>query len=307
MFSLLYRIILHGCPADIRAEHRAEMEEIARWLTASRRPGTRALAYGRAILDLIGFVVSVRRHHRALPQSKRNRRPRVSKWNQDIRTAFRQLRVRPAFTAAIIGMLALGLGASAAIFSVVYGVLLKPLPFPEADRLVEVWGSVPARAIDATSLAEANTWDLRDLNQTFSEMGALHGASFTLTGGDVPERLSGARVGVGFLRALGVQPIAGRLFEPGEDDPGATRERVIISERLWNRRFGGDRHIVGMPIMLDGSGYEVMGVLPRGPLWLANTDVFVPLIRRTNADRGSWEYAMVGRIKPGITFPRSSL
>ena len=136
----------------------------------------------------------------------------MSKFNQDIRTAFRQMKARPGFTAAIVGMLALGIGASAAIFSVVYGVLLKPLPFPESDRLVEIFGAVPARAIDRTSLAEANTWDLHDMNQSFAEMGSLHNESFSLTGGGVPERVDGAQVSVGLLRALGVTPIAGRLF-----------------------------------------------------------------------------------------------
>ena len=298
MFASVYRFLLRGCPAEVRANCGIEMEEIALWL-ADSGPTHKPWRQVRALLDLVVFMVTVRRDERL---RHRGRRPRVSKLKQDIRTALRQMRARPAFSAAIVGMLALGIGASAAIFSVVYGVLLKPLPFPDADALVEIFGSVPARSIDQTSLAEANTWDLRDMNQAFSEIGSLHSASFSLTGDGVPERVSGARVSVGFLRALAVTPVLGRVFEPGEDNPGAVAERVILSERLWTRRFGSDRTIVGKRILLDGQGYEVLGVLPRGPVWLAGSDVFVPFLRRADADRGSWEFATIGRIKPGVRF-----
>lgn len=299
MFSRLYRLLLRGCPAEVRAECGTEMEEIAQWLiTAS---GThRIRGQGRALLDVIVFMVTVRRTDRA--RQRRHRRPRVWKFRQDVRAAVRQMGAQPLLSSAVVLMLALGIGASAAIFSVVYGVLLKPLPFPESDRLVEIFGSVPARGLDQNSLAEANTWDLHDMNQSFSEMGSLHGDSFSLTGGDVPERVSGVEVSVGFLRALGVTPIAGRLFEPGEDNTGAVAERVILSERLWTRRFGGDRNIVGTQIMLDGRSYEVIGVVPREVALLTSADVFVPFLRRAKQDRGSWEFGLIGRIKPGVTF-----
>jgi predicted permease len=211
------------------------------------------------------------------------------------------MRSQPALTAGIVLMLALGIGATTAIFSVVYGVLLKPLPFPEPDRLVGVWGAVPARAIDQTSLTEANFWDLRDMNQSLSEIGALRGTSFTLTGGGEPERLSGATVSSGFFRALGVIPVAGRLFAPGEDDPGAQYTRALLSHRLWTRRFGTDPSIVGRTLTLDGRAYEVVGVLAPGTPWLDFADVYVPFIRRANANRTSWEYLSVARLKPGVT------
>ncbi|HEX7778819.1 MAG TPA: ABC transporter permease, partial [Vicinamibacterales bacterium] len=209
----------------------------------------------------------------------------------------------PVFSAAIVLMLALGLGASTAMFSVVYGVLLKPLPFPESERIVQVWGALPARQLTRVSLTEANFWDMRDLNRAFEEFGALHGASFTLTGEDLaPERVSGASVSVGFLRALAVQPVAGRLFTPGEDEPGSPAERVILSNSFWRRRFGGDREVVGRTILLDNKPYAVVGVLPSGTPWLDFADVFVPFMRRSDANRGSWEYVGVGRIKQGVTY-----
>src|SRR5262245_60262051 len=123
------------------------------------------------------------------------------------------MRKQPFFTGAVLLMLALGIGATTAIFSVVYGVLLKPLPFPNPDRLVQVWGAVPARGINQTSLTEANFWDMRDMNRSLEEFGAWHGASFTLTGFATPERVAGATVSTGFFRSLGVRPVAGRLFE----------------------------------------------------------------------------------------------
>ena len=299
MFTSLYRLLLRGCPADVRADCAMEMEAIARWL-ADAGPKHKRWRQGRALVDLIVFMVTVRRDERL---RQRGRRPRVWKLKQNTKAAWRHLIARPGFSAAIVVMLALGIGASTAIFSVVYGVLLKPLPFAEPDRIVEIYQAIPARQISQSSLSEANTWDIKDLNQAFSEMGSLHSASFSLTGdGSVPERLSGATVSAGFLRALGVTPLVGRVFETGEDNTGAVRERVILSERLWTRRFGADRTIVGRSITLDGRGYEVIGVLPRGPVWLANNDVFVPFLRRPNADRGSWEFAMIGRLKPGVTY-----
>jgi predicted permease len=199
-------------------------------------------------------------------------------------------------------MLALGIGATTAIFSVVYGVLLKPLPFPQPDRIVQVWGAMPERGLGTMSLTEANFWDMRDMNRAFEELGALHGASFSLTGFDAPERVTGAQVSVGFFRTLGVRPIAGRLFEPGDDEPGAVAERVLLSHGFWARRFAADTTIVGRTITMDGRSYAVAGILPAGAPWLDNADVFVPFIRRPDADRGSWEYTGIGRLKPGVTF-----
>jgi predicted permease len=117
-----------------------------------------------------------------------------------------------------------------------------------------------------------------------------------------PERVSGASVSVGFFRALAVQPVAGRLFTPGEDDPGAPAERVILSNTLWKQRFGADPGIVGRSITLDNRPYAVVGVLPPGTPWLDNAEVYVPFVRRADANRGSWEYAGIGRIKPGVTY-----
>jgi hypothetical protein len=228
---------------------------------------SRLLIWPRGIWDVLSFAADARREwSRPAPVTAEPGFFRSMKMRkQDVRAVFRFMGQRPLFSAAVVMMLALGLGASTAMFSVVYGVLLKPLPFPEPERIVQVWGNFPARQLSNTSLTEANFWDMRDWNRAFEELGALHGASFTLTGeGMAPARASGARVSVGFFRALGVQPVAGRLFEPGEDEPGSVAERVLLSNDLWRQRFGGDRGIVGGTILLDNVPYQVVGVLPAG-------------------------------------------
>jgi putative ABC transport system permease protein len=311
MKGFMFRIAMRSCPATIRLEYAAEMEEVFFHCVrteAGRRSGlSRLMIWPRGIWDLLVFAAGVRREWSApapVESGGGRRALRSMKMRgQDVRAVMRFMRKQPFFSGAIVLMLALGLGASTAIFSVVYGVLLKPLAFPEPERIVQYWGSLPQRQLDRVSLTEANFWDMRDWNRAFEELGALHGASFTLTGeGQAPQRVSGASVSVGFFRALGVTPVAGRLFTPGEDEPGSMAERVLLSNGFWKERFAGDRTIVGRTILLDNKSYDVVGVLPPGTPWLDFAEVFVPFIRRTDANRGSWEYIGVGRIKNGITY-----
>lgn len=305
----LYRALLRLCPSDVRQEYGSEMEAAFVHSLAVERARRgwlgRLASYGHGFGDALLFAVSSRFESQYEPLAGGDvpapqRRPIVAK--QDVRATLRLMRKQPVFTAGVLAMLALGIGATTAIFSVVYGVLLEPLPFPEPDRLVQVFGSMPSRSIPRTDLTDANFWDMRDMNRSLEEFGALHGASFTLTGFDQPERVSGATVSAGFFRALRVRPVAGRLFEPGEDEASAPRTRVLLSHGFWTRRFGGDMSVVGRPLMLDGQAYNIVGVLPPGTPWLNAADVFVPFIRRANANRGSWEYVGIGRIKNGVTY-----
>ena len=228
MLRVIYRILLYACPPAVRREYGAEMEDGVRPLLAVERTrrtrAGRVLAGMRGLADVLIFACRARWHGwgttRDADHHTRSRRPLVIL--RDVRGTMRLMRSQPALTAGIVLMLALGIGATTAIFSVVYGVLLKPLPFPEPDRLVQVWGSMPSRGLATMSLTEANFWDMRDMNQSLSDFGALHGASFTLTGFEMPERVTGATVSAGFFRSLGVRPVAGRIFEPGEDEPGAS-------------------------------------------------------------------------------------
>lgn len=312
MLRALYRLVLLFCPAEARRLYGAEMEEA--FLHCIRvEQGRRArvwwpLAWMRGLGDGLVFALSARFEARAgrlqpgVEQdgpggSFRRRLVRI----QDVRSAFRLMRTRPLFAIGNVLLLALGLGATTAIFSVIHSVLLRPLPFPDSDRIVQVWESLPSRGFARMSLTEAFIWDIRDMNRSLVDYGGFHSASFTLTGGDSPQRVTGALVSVGFFRALGVAPVVGRLFAPGEDEPGAPGDLVMLSHALWTTRFAADRGVVGRTIPLDGRPYQVVGVLPPGTPWLDVAEVFVPFVRRTNADRSSWEYASVGRLRPGVT------
>ncbi len=138
--------------------------------------------------------------------------------------------------------------------------------------------------------------------QSFAEFGVFHGANFTMTGGDAPERLTGARVSVGFLRALGVTPQLGRLFVAGEDAPGADARQVILAHSAWRERFGGDMSIIGRTLTLNNQPYQVVGVMPRGTPYIDYADAYVPFVRRADGNRGSYEYLSVARLKDGVSF-----
>ena len=229
-------------------------------------------------------------------------RPRLSTdaW-RDVRYAIRGMRRWPLQAGIAVVTLALAIGASSAMFGVVNKVLLEPLPFPEPDRVVDVFATFPDSGWRRSSLSHANFWDIQDLNRTFSDLGAISGGSMNLTGGDGPERLRGASVTVGFFRALGVTPVAGRLFVPGEDDAGGHTDVVLLSRGLWVSRFGADPGVVGRPITLDGRPRTVVGVLPEGTPWLDEGDIFIPLVREPDAQRGSFELGALGRLRPGVS------
>jgi len=304
----LYRLALRAWPPEIRRANGAEMEDSFRWCVDARSAGrvwpVRVIACLRGLADALWFGISARLANRAaspdidrLPRSRRSFMRKL-----DFVSAVRFMRKQPLFAAAIVLMLALGIGATTALFSVVYGVLLKPLPFPSSERIVQVWGSRPDRGWDQVSLTEANFWDLQNMNRTFDAFGALHGANAILTDGSEPEQVNAAMVSSGFFRALGVQPVAGRLFIAEDDAAGNATQPVLLSHGLWVRRYGGDRGIVGGTIMFGSGPRTVVGVLPAGTPWLDRAELFLPMVRRANADRGSFEYTAIGRLKPGASF-----
>jgi predicted permease len=223
----------------------------------------------------------------------------------DLRHGVRTLRRVPGLVVVAILTLALGIGANTAIFSVIYSVLLKPLVFPDADRIVEVWMAFPERGLDRTSWSHGNFWDARDMVRSFEELGAIDFGSANLTGAGDPQQLDAVRVNAGFFKVLAVPPAAGRLLRPGEDAPGQNANVVILSHRFWTRQFGNDPAVVGRTLTLDGVGHEVIGVLPAGTPFLDWADVFRPLVRTANAQRGSWEMYALGRLKPGVTLERA--
>src|SRR6185295_1450890 len=181
----------------------------------------------------------------------------------DLRGALRSMLHRPAFSAALIGTLALGIGACVAIFAVLDAAVLRPAPYPQAERIASVLALHPSRGPEPTSLSPADFLALRAGNRSFSTLGAyVPFGTLDLTGEGDPVRLPRFLVSEGALESLALSPAAGRLFAPADYRPGEARV-VAISHRLWQSRFGGEPSIVGRTISLDGEPYEVAGVLPR--------------------------------------------
>jgi predicted permease len=223
----------------------------------------------------------------------------------DLRHAARSLRRTPGFTFIAVATLALGIGATASIASVVRSVLLRPLPFPEPERLVSLQETRVERDMFDISFTYANFFDVHDMNQTFDAVGAIRFASRNLGGTGEPARLTVASATVGFIRALGVRPVMGRVFLEGEDRTGNDPRIAVLSNGFWNSRFGADSAVIGSNILLDNESYEVVGILPRGTPWLDAAEVFVPFIRPAQLDRDSWELPVIGRLKPGVSMAQA--
>src|SRR5690242_6776010 len=178
---------------------------------------------------------------------------------RDVRFGFRMIRTNPGFAAAAILMLALGIGATTSIFSFVDAVLLKPLPFPDADRILNVWEKPPQG--ERNGISTLNFLDWKNQNTVFTAMAAQTWDSVTLTGGDVPVELRDGRVSAPFFDIFRAKPMLGRTFARDEDQPGKQYE-VVLSNRIWQSRFGADRNIIGRAIRLNGAAYTVIGVMP---------------------------------------------
>jgi predicted permease len=234
-----------------------------------------------------------------LPDSPREKP--MSAFLSDLRRAARATVRHPTFTGIAVLTLALGIGANAAIFSVIRSVLLRPLPFPESERIVTLWETRADRDMFQISFTYANFWDVLEQNRTLSAVGAIRWNSMNMTGDAEPIRLSVAPVTVGFFRALGVRPAMGRLFVDGEDATGSDRYLAVLSHAFWNSRFGGDSAITQRSLRLNNESYRVIGVLPPGTPWLDAADVFIPFVRPAVLDRDSWELPVIGRLAPGVT------
>jgi putative ABC transport system permease protein len=234
--------------------------------------------------------------HRDPPREK-PMRSILSELRHSARSALRNR----GFTAIAVLTLALGIAASASIFSVVHSVLLRPLPFPEPDRLVTVWETRPERDMFEISFTYANFWDLLEMNRSFEALGAIRWSSRTYLGDREPARLSVAATTVGFFRALRPVPVVGRVFADGDDAPGSNNRLVLLSHAFWTSRFARDRDVVGRAITLDQESYQIIGVLPPGTPWLDAADVFVPFPRPTQLNRTSWELPVIARLAPGVS------
>jgi putative ABC transport system permease protein len=219
----------------------------------------------------------------------------------DLRQALRTLGNNPGFAILATLMLALGIGATTLVFSVFYSVLLRPLPFKEPGRLVQVWEARPQKGWQQASFTEANFWDVRAMSKAFEDVGAFTLADMTITGSGAPQHLTVGRVSAQFFYVLGVRPSLGRLFFPHEDQPGHDNHTVLLEHNFWVSRFGASPAILGKMLRLDGQSYRVAGVLPAGEPWLNDADAFIPLVYSPAASRGSFEFSVIARLKKGVS------
>jgi putative ABC transport system permease protein len=225
---------------------------------------------------------------------------------QDLCYGVRQLLHRPGFTAIAITTLALGIGANAAIFSFVSAVLLKPLPYPHAERIVSVWEKLPGGVNDNNLVSTLNFLDWERQNRCFQFFSAIGGDTVTLTGSGNPEELNVYRVLASYFNVLGVGATLGRTFAENEDKAGNDLE-VVLSNRIWRSRFGGDPAVIGRKITLNANSYTIIGVLPANSTfdrtWAA---MWLPLaFTPANMTRNYHWLNAIGRLAPGVTLEQA--
>ena len=324
-----YRVILGVLPRRARERYGDEMTEQLAW--ALERAGPRGLVYQaavaiRAITDLVRATPSAWLRHRArdrrfaaaLPDSHHTDTSMRDTFLRDLRYVLRGLRRNPGFTSVAVLALALGIGAATTIFSVVNGVLMRPLPYRAPDRLVNIWNDLGEGAQSLPAVSTADYLDYRRETTLFEDFAAGSGAGFTagiLTGaGGDPERVDVSTVASNFFPLLGVQPMLGRQFTTDEErfrGPSV----VMLGHGLWTRRYGSDSSIVGKTIVLDGTPNEVVAVLPPGFHLLLPAEAFLikdaelwkPL--QINLDRlparNFTGFTVFGRLKPGVTLEQA--
>jgi len=221
---------------------------------------------------------------------------------QDLRYGFRLLIQNPGFTAVAVLTLGLGIGANTAIFSVVNAVLLKPLSYANADRLVMAWENNLGKGWSSFAVSPANYLDWQKQNHVFDPLVAFMGTGFVLTGQGEPEQLYGMLATDGVFRLTGVEPALGRGFRPEEFEAGKNRV-VVLGHALWQRRFEGSPEVLGKPVTFSGESYTVIGVMPKGFRIPQGADLLAPMTLTPDmlSHRGSHYLVAMGRLKPGVT------
>jgi putative ABC transport system permease protein len=235
---------------------------------------------------------------------------------QDLSYGFRTLFKNPGFTAVAVLSLAIGIGANSAIFSVINALLLRPLPYQDADRLAILWQRSPGLNVAQDWFSPGQCLDVRAENQVFEQVAVTIGASFNLTGQGGPEHVDGARVTSSLFPLLGAKAALGRVLLPEEDSPGKPAT-VILSHGFWRRRFGGDPQVIGKTLVLSGSSFEIVGVMQPGFSLtkevmltvnaIERADVLLPLPMSEGArtNRGNEDFNIFAKLKPGVSLAQA--
>lgn len=286
----VYRALLHFYPSSFRAEYGSEMEAIfsRRWREASSI--ARVWLWIQALADILVNAAAV--HFDIL--------------RQDVRYGWRALRRTPSFTLTAIAVVAIGIGANTAAFSITDFVLLRPLPFQDPDRLVKMWQRTPG--YPRLEMSPENYRDWKRLSNSFSSMGALWTIASNLsTPGADPERVTGAAISSDVLPTLGVTPRIGRTFSEADDREGAAGT-VLLSDSLWRGLFGAQPDVLGRTVTLDDQRYQVIGVMPPDFAFPSRQVEFwrpIQLSPQDN-DRTNTYLTVIGRLKPGVTLSDAS-
>ncbi|MBZ5536319.1 MAG: ABC transporter permease [Acidobacteriia bacterium] len=224
-----------------------------------------------------------------------------------LRLLMRRFGRTPLFTLVVVMTLAVGIGANSAIFSVVNGVLLKPLPFKDPERLVAIWHKAPGLGFSVLNQGPAFHLTYREENRVFEDIGMWRNESVTVTGVAEPERVDALMVTDGILHVLRVQPMFGRTFTAADDSPG-TPETVLLTYPYWQRKFGGDRSVIGRGIIIEGRPHEVIGVLPQSFRFLRSRPSLILAYRlnRSEVFVGNFSHYAIARLKPGVTLEQAN-
>jgi len=278
----IYRALLRLYPAEFRDEYGREMAQLVRDRAPHEPPR-------RLWLDVAADVA------RTAP------REHLHVLLNDLRYAARMMRRTPTFTAAVVLTIALAIGANTAIFSVVNAVMLRPLPYAEPGRLVQVAEKNDRLNIRNFSVSALNFLAWREQQRSFNDLAAVGFGTFTISGSGEPEQLPGNRVSPALMRVLGLSPVAGRAFSDDEEKPAAAPV-AMIGEGLWRRRFGADPSIIGQPVTINGAPMTVVGIAPAALNLLSGGDVYTPLtIDPAKEIRMNHVLFVAGRLKRGVT------
>ena len=221
---------------------------------------------------------------------------------RDVRYAVRMLLRNPGFTTIALLTFAVGIGVNTAVFSVFNGVLLRPLPYPDADRITMMWVDNRPAGIKEDIGSYPNYLDWRSQSQSYEQVAAFTPSNFTVTGASEPERIAGAQTTANFFSVVGLRPVLGRLYTEANETPGNDRV-VVISHGLWQRSFGGRNDVLGQTLTLNGQPFEIIGVMPPELRMPTNAQIWKPLAPEEGlrTARGSFWLPVIGKLKPGVT------
>ncbi len=284
----------HELAAEVESHLQMHMED-------NLRAGMSSDEARRQALIKLGGVQQTRENYR-----DRRGLPVLENLLQDVRYGVRMLRASPGFTAVAVLTLALGIGANAAIFSVVNAILLRPLPYPEPERLVRVWESSPSKGYFRNVVNPLNFLDWRDNSRSFESMAAILDLMTNLSANGEPVAVQGLQVSSQFFSILRVPPLLGRTFT-SEDGVAGHHQVVILSYELWQRQFGANPKIIGQKMDVDAVPFTVIGVMPRGFSFpKTHSEVWTPLpLARTEDWKGGRYLTVVARLKPGVTLEQA--